>query len=144
MNVLDAIGGLFQPACDLIDDIHTSGEEKLTLQNQLESIKMGIQSQMLSYEAEVLKAQRDVLVAEAQGQSWIQRNWRPCLMMVIIAIIGNNYVLLPYLSLVLGKAPKMEMPPELFNLLSIGVGGYVVGRSGEKIALNLKGVRDGK
>ena len=30
------------------------------------------------------------------------------------------------------------LPEELWNLLMIGVGGYVVGRSGEKIAKNIK------
>jgi hypothetical protein len=32
----------------------------------------------------------------------------------------------------------IELPDELWNLLMIGVGGYIVGRSGEKIAAKVR------
>lgn len=97
-----------------------------------------LEHKVLEYEAKVLEAQQAVIVAEAQGKSWIQRNWRPVLMMVIIVIVANNYVLFPYLSLFTDKVAMLDLPEELFTLLSVGVGGYVVGRSGEKIAQSLR------
>ena len=73
-----------------------------------------------------------IILAEAQGESWLQRNWRPLLMLTCIGIIANNYVLYPYLKLFFAAAPLLELPDALWDLLQIGVGGYVVGRSVEK------------
>jgi Na+-transporting methylmalonyl-CoA/oxaloacetate decarboxylase gamma subunit len=73
-----------------------------------------------------------IILAEVQGESWLQRNWRPLLMLTCIAIIANNYVLYPYLKLFFAAAPLLELPDALWELLKIGVGGYVVGRSVEK------------
>ena len=145
MGILTFISEIFRPATKLIDELHTSDEERLALKKQLDEISAGVQIKMielehkvLEYETKVLEAQQAVTLAEAQGKSWLQRNWRPTLMMVIIAIIANNYLLFPYLSLFTNKVKMLELPNELFTLLSIGVGGYIVGRSGEKIAQSLK------
>lgn len=42
-------------------------------------------------------------------------------------IVANNYLLAPY-----GLGQTLELPPDMWDLLKIGVGGYVVGRSVEK------------
>ena len=54
-------------------------------------------------------------------------------MLLFAAIIGNNYIIYPYLSLFWMDAPMLEIPPDMWDLLKIGLGGYVVGRSGEKM-----------
>ncbi|NDV19232.1 hypothetical protein GO013_07340 [Pseudodesulfovibrio sp. JC047] len=78
-----------------------------------------------------LAGQIQVLVTEMSG-NWLQRSWRPILMLVIVAIVANNYLIYPYLSLFWPAAPTLSLPPELWQLMKIGVGGYVVGRSVEK------------
>lgn len=93
-----------------------------------------IKSQFLENEAELRRAQRDIIVAEAQGESWLQRNWRPILMLSIVSIVVNNYLLVPWIQAFGYEAPILELPSELFNLMTVGVGGYIIGRSGEKIA----------
>jgi hypothetical protein len=80
----------------------------------------------------VMDAQRDIVVAEIQGESWLQRNWRPILMLTVVLIVANNYLIYPYLSLFFSKALILELPERLYSLMEIGVGGYVVGRSVEK------------
>ena len=60
-------------------------------------------------------------------------------MLTFVAIIANNYILYPYLSLFWGEAPVLEIPPDMWGLLKIGLGGYVVGRSAEKVAKVIKG-----
>lgn len=79
-----------------------------------------------------LKGAIDIIIAEAQG-SWMQRNWRPCLMLSIVAIIINNYIILPYANAFGLNVPMLELPSGLWALMTTGVGGYVLGRSGEKI-----------
>ncbi len=54
------------------------------------------------------------------------------------SIIANNYILYPYLALFFEGAPKLEIPPDMWALLKIGLGGYVVGRSVEKAVIGLK------
>lgn len=138
MNILDLIGGIFKPAAELVDELHTSDEEKLKLHNQLVSMQNEMSSKVLDYEKSLNEAHSKIIIAEAQGHSWLQRNWRPILMIVIIAIVANNYLLYPYLSMFTSKVTVLKLPDALFNLMTIGVGGYIVGRSGEKIMKSWK------
>jgi hypothetical protein len=106
--------------------------------DQAAKLKAAIQTAVLTMDHKeiqtLVKEQASIVRAEAQGASWIQRSWRPLLMMVIIGIIFNNYVLFPYASMFTDKAVMLELPVQLWGLIKIGVGGYVVGRSGEKFA----------
>lgn len=81
-----------------------------------------------------LELQASVVLAEAQSEHWLTANWRPITMLTFVAIIANNYILYPYLALFWAGAPILEIPVDMWQLLKIGLGGYVVGRSGEKIA----------
>ncbi|WP_027179963.1 holin family protein [Maridesulfovibrio bastinii] len=74
-----------------------------------------------------------VIAAEMNG-NWLQRSWRPILMLTIIAIVANNYLFYPYISLFWTDAPKLELPERLWSLMQLGLGGYVFGRSAEKVA----------
>lgn len=88
---------------------------------------------VLANEAQIKRAAADVLMAEIKGENWLQRNWRP-LLMVNFAVLINAYwfgATPPNLS-----EARVE---DLFQLVTIGVGGYVVGRSAEKIAKDWKG-----
>ncbi len=81
----------------------------------------------------ITEARSNVIMAEAQGQSWLQRNWRPLLMLVIICIVANNYILYPYLSIFTDKVKVLDLPDRLWQLMEIGVGGYILGRTAEKM-----------
>ena len=56
-----------------------------------------------------------------------------------ISIIGNNYLIAPIgnqIASLFGYENifvLLELPDKLYNLMTIGLGGYVVGRSAEKI-----------
>jgi len=79
------------------------------------------------------KARTDIIKAEASSDNWITSSWRPILMLVITAIVAMNYLFTPLIRLFYPEMPMLDLPDELWNLLTIGVGGYVVGRSGEKM-----------
>jgi len=74
-----------------------------------------------------------IVLEEAKSQHWMTATWRPLLMMVVVCIIAMNYLFFPLLQLLFGVQVMLELPAELWNLLTIGVGGYIVGRSGEKM-----------
>ena len=107
--------------------------------DEAEALKQQLSVAILNLQHAELQGAVDIIKAEAQGDSWIQRSWRPILMLVIVAIVANNYLLYPYLSLYWTEAPKLDLPPELWDLMKIGVGGYVLGRSGEKAVKHWKG-----
>lgn len=79
------------------------------------------------------KAARDVIVAEAQGKSWIQRNWRPVTMLTFVFIIANNYIFVPYAQAFGASVPSLEIPPGMWALLNVGIGGYIASRGVEKV-----------
>lgn len=79
---------------------------------------------------EFAKIQSSVLKTEMSG-NWLQRSWRPLLMLVLVFIILNNYVLFGYFP---NTFVALDLPDHLWDILKIGLGGYVIGRSAEKVA----------
>ena len=79
-----------------------------------------------------LQTSAGIITAEANSDHWLAANWRPITMLTFVVIIANNYILYPYLSLFFDAAPVLEIPPDMWDLLKLGLGGYVVGRSVEK------------
>lgn len=91
-----------------------------------------IQLALLANESELLKAASSTVQAEIAGESWLQRNWRPMTMVSFnVAIMGYWFGLTPELP-----AYAVE---SMFTLLQIGIGGYIFGRSAEKIAESATG-----
>lgn len=87
---------------------------------------------MLAQEQTAQQVARDVVVAEAKSEHWVTSAWRPIVMLMFAVMIGNNYIIAPYLDAILGTSIMFDLPDQAWSLLSIGLGGYVVGRSVEK------------
>jgi len=77
--------------------------------------------------------QADIIIAEAKSEHKITSQWRPITMLTFVAIIANNYILAPYLQAMFGWSVALDIPPDMWDLLKIGIGGYMLSRSGEKI-----------
>ena len=117
-GLVGAVGGI-------IDDLHTSGEEKA-------AAKLALLQASAAFEMQMAQAQRDVLVAEIKGESFIQRAWRPLTMLTFVAIIANNYIVVPYAVSFGLSVPMLEIPPGMWGLLTVGIGGYIGARTYEK------------
>ena len=89
---------------------------------------------MLEHEDTAQQVARDVVVAEAQSDHWLTSAWRPITMLVFVAIVANNYILAPYIDLFFNAGLQLDVPAPMWDLIKIGLGGYVVGRSAEKVA----------
>lgn len=107
----------------LLKVIDKSVEDK----DQAAAIKARLNAMALDGSLKELEAAANIVVAEAQGESWLQRNWRPLLMVLFGVIVANNYLVVP-----LFDTPAADIPPDMWDLLKLGVGGYVLGRSAEK------------
>ena len=120
------IGGVFTSAREAI-----TGEKIKDPQKQLDALD--------KLEAATLDARSAVLVAEAKSEHFIVAAWRPITMLVFVFIIANNYILVPYATTIGYIVPTLEIPQDMWQLLQIGLGGYIVGRSGEKMMKSYKG-----
>lgn len=119
----DFFGQLFKPAADFVDSIHTSEEEKAEIEAKKEQIKNEMRSKLLEYESQLMNAQSSVIMSESAGQSMLQRNWRPITMLTFLfLVICDSFGLL-----------KFRLSHEAWELLKMGVVGYMGLRSTEKL-----------
>lgn len=127
MGWMGLLGSIVKPAADLIDELHTSDEEKLKIKQAMFEAQNELTVKVLAYEKEILAAKSQIIVAEAQGQSWIQRTWRPITMLTfLVLIIADTF-----------GWTEFRLSEQAWELLKLGIGGYVVGRSAEKIMPNV-------
>ena len=94
----------------------------------------------LSQEGDKLAGRFAVITAEAKSEHWVVASWRPITMLTFVVIVANNYILAPYINLFFSVDVVLDLPKDLWDLLKIGLGGYVVGRSAEKAIKNFKKV----
>lgn len=128
LAVTDLIAGIFKPAAELVDALHTSEEERLKAQGHLLDVQAAAMQRVFEYEASMLEGKAKIVHAEASSKHWLTANWRPITMLTFLVLaVGDSMGWL--------AAPLRD---EAWSLLSIGLGGYIVGRSGEKIAQTLK------
>jgi len=109
----------------IIDTLTTNDDKKLKAKNELTSTVMDALGN-------IQDAQKEAILSETQGNR-LQRSWRPIVMLTFAFIVVYAYFLQPAFF---PKAIDMtEALPDMFwELLKIGLGGYVIGRSVEKIA----------
>ena len=138
----DLITNVVQAGSNLIKSYFPpdlSPEQKAKLEQGLQEYQLKMTQEMNKYSETLTKTQGAIIEAEAKGDSWLQRSWRPITMLVFVFIIANNYILFPYISLFGGTATALDIPPDMWDLLKLGLSGYVVGRSIEKSVKAYKG-----
>tara|TARA_R100000951_G_scaffold81959_1_gene69641 strand:- start:397 stop:792 length:396 start_codon:yes stop_codon:yes gene_type:complete len=120
-KIIDWFGGsVVKDLLTGLDNLFTSKEEKIKAENVIKQI-------LIQKELELQKMQTEIIIAEAKG-NWIQRSWRPILMLAFGFIVIYVKFIAPLFDL---RIPELEN--EFWNLLQIGIGGYVIGRTGEKM-----------
>ena len=98
-----------------------------------EKLKAQLQTQLLQSNTQELQAAAKIIEAEAKA-GWFASSWRPLLMYVLIFILVWNYVIGPVIKIFTGAIISFELPGDVWSLLQIGLGGYVLGRSAESVA----------
>jgi hypothetical protein len=101
-----------------------------------EKLKAQLQTQLLQSNTQELQAAAKIVEAEAKA-GWFASSWRPLLMYVLIFILVWNYVIGPVIKVFTGAIISFELPGDVWTLLNVGLGGYVVGRSAESVARTL-------
>lgn len=121
-EVTNAVGGV-------VDKFVTNDEERLQAKKELTEV-------VTKFTTDITAAQADVLKVELSG-NWMQRSWRPVLMLAFGFIILYQYFISQVFDL-----PLVDLPERFFDLLEIGLGGYVIGRSVEKVIDSVAGNMD--
>jgi Holin of 3TMs, for gene-transfer release len=119
----EILGILGKVAGGVADRIFPDPEQEL---KRIE-LQQALQAAVLERTSEIERAAADVVKAEAQGQSWLQRTWRPITMLVFVSLIVARW--LGWSAPNLSEAEVLK----LWDIVEIGLGGYVIGRSAEKI-----------
>ena len=121
MNIIGKIGDILGGAFGLVDDLHTSDEEKLSMKAQLLTIQTGVISEVISAQSKMAEMQASIINTEAKSVHWITAAWRQITMLTFLVLI---------VAAQLGLTEPVQEP--MWPLLKIGLGGYVIGRSFEK------------
>lgn len=84
-----------------------------------------------------LNAAVSVILAESAG-NWLQRSWRPLMMLFFAGLVGARWF--GY------SAPNMSEKEilELWAIVKIGIGGYTIGRTVEKVAPDIAAAIKGR
>lgn len=146
-NFLTSLAGMgIDKVCSGIGNLAKDLKEVFTGKASPELIaKAKMQLDALEIQAEELKLkerqmQTNIIVAEAQSESVLARIWRPLVMLSFGLIIFNDALIVPYIDLfVEAKLDGMfEVKDQVWTAITLGLSGYVVGRSGEKIVDKFK------
>lgn len=87
-----------------------------------------VMRQLLAAQSEIEQAASKIIQTEAASTHWLAANWRPLTMLVFVALIVARWF--GWAAPNLSEAEYIK----LWSIVEFGLGGYVVGRSVEKIA----------
>ncbi len=86
------------------------------------------QMMLMQRSAQIEQAAADIVKTEAQSEHWLTATWRPIVMLVLVGMIVARWM--GYSAPGISEAEALK----LWSIVEIGLGGYVIGRSAEKIA----------
>jgi len=88
-------------------------------------------TQLMEHQHEIEQAAGQIIKTEAASSHWLAANWRPLTMLTFTALIVARWF--GFAAPELSEAEYLA----LWDIVEIGIGGYIVGRSAEKIVPSL-------
>ena len=112
-NLVSAVG-------EIVDSLTLPGREKEQLETDILRLLIAVEEKTISEQAASIRE-------EARG-NWLQRSWRPIVMLVFtLIILAGTFLNLPILA----------DTSRFWDLLEIGLGGYIIGRGSEQLVSSL-------
>lgn len=121
---IDGLSRIFDSIGEAIDRNVTTDAERLELRLQSERLRIQLAEQLLSAEVEMMSKRASIIESEAKGESWLQRSWRPITALTFLCLI-----VLHHLGLL-----DIAITDQMWDLLQVMIGGYVISRGIEKAA----------
>ena len=129
---LDPVTAVLDVGGKLIDRLWPDPTQKA--QAQIALLEMAQRGELAE-----LTSRAEIVKTEAASEHWLAANWRPILMLTFGALIVARWF--GWAAPNLSEAEYLK----LWSIVELGLGGYVIGRSAEKIipaaAAALKGSR---
>lgn len=121
MGLLDFLkSSTIEAVGNVVDNVFTNDEEKSEAKKQLTEVVLKSLNDVAAVQGEVIKT-------EMKG-NWLQKSWRP-LMMLAFGVI----LICKWFGLTNDSIP-LELELQLLDIVKLGLGGYVIGRSVEEVA----------
>ena len=112
-NLVSAVG-------EIVDRLPLPGREKKQLETDILQLLIAVEEKTITEQAAAIRE-------EARG-NWLQRSWRPIVMLVFtLIILAGTFLNLPILA----------DTSRFWDLLEIGLGGYIIGRGSEQLVSSL-------
>ena len=112
-NLVSAVG-------EIVDRLTLPGREKKQLETDILQLLIAVEEKTITEQAAAIRE-------EARG-NWLQRSWRPIVMLVFTLIILAG----TFLNLAI-----LADTSRFWDLLEIGLGGYIIGRGSEQLVSSL-------
>lgn len=126
------LSGIVGSVTGILDKFITNPEEKLKASLQVAQMSHDLQLQVLSAEKDLAAQQASVVTAEIKSESWLAANWRPVTMLTFVFIIVWNYIVVGTIGAFAPRIHPIDIPPDMWGLLKLGIGGYIGARTIEK------------
>jgi hypothetical protein len=117
--LLPILGGIFGQITKSIFPDPADELKRIELQQQL-------QLALLQQSAAIEAASADIVKTEAASSHWLAANWRPMLMVFFAGLIGARWF--GWSAQGISETEYLK----LWDIVQLGLGGYVIGRSAEK------------
>lgn len=118
---MDPVSAVLGIGGKLIDRLWPDPEQKA--QAQIALLELAQKGELTEF-----TARAEIVKAEAASSHWLAANWRPVVMLVFAGLIVARWF--GWAAPNLTEAEYLK----LWSIVEFGLGGYVVGRSVEKIA----------
>jgi hypothetical protein len=131
--LLNMVTGLMNgPVTKALDAFVKDQELRRKLESEL-------QTKLTDHLGKAQELEQAIILAEIKSEHWLTRSWRPLLMLTLLGFIVFVGLVIPVLDMILGKPvsfnPRWQaLPSQFWDFLSVGVGGYIGGRTLEKVA----------
>ena len=134
MDWINTIGSTLKGVFGLVDDLHTSPEEKASMKLELQKLfNQHERDVMANYQKEMASV-KDVIVAELNQDDKYTKRARPTVLYLFIVIVMLNYCIFPFVNnFTENPFPQINLPTEAWQMFQWIFGIYGVGRSFEKI-----------
>jgi hypothetical protein len=119
---------IVKPITDIINKVIPDKAAQDAAKAQLETLRETDYAKQIEDDVRIQLAGLDVVKAEAQGESWLQRNWRP------ISALTFVWLVVSYWYGLRAEGLSEALVLELFGIIKVCLGGYTMGRTAEKIA----------
>jgi hypothetical protein len=119
--LLPVLGPLFSQVASSLFPNAEDELKRLDMQNKL-------QLALMNNAASLEQAAASIVKAEAESEHWLAANWRPLMMLTFGALIVARWM--GWTAPGITEAVELK----LWDIIQLGLGGYVIGRSAEKIA----------